>query len=98
MRGDGPSWRFRGLSAQGCPPVTLIAGRLARIPRRVHGVVGILLLEAQGIRCLLTKLTEKFTYLSMAALTANSLRLRDFFHPHLTKKIVTPNASVRSRA
>jgi hypothetical protein len=98
MRGDGSSWRFRGLSAQGCPTVTLIAGRLAQTPRRVHGVVGIFLLEAQGIRRLLTKLPEKFTYFSTTALTANSLGLRDFFHPHLTKKIVTLNATVRSRA
>jgi hypothetical protein len=38
--------------------VTMIAGRLARVPRRVHGIVGMPLMEAQGIRRLFMKLVE----------------------------------------
>ena len=69
--------------------VTMIAGRLARVPRRVHGVVGMPLMEAQGIRRLLMKLAEQFTYFNATALTSNSFGLRDFVHARLTKKIVT---------
>jgi hypothetical protein len=38
--------------------VTMIASRLARVPRRVHGIVGMPLMEAQGIRRLFMKLVE----------------------------------------
>lgn len=69
--------------------VTMIAGRLARVPRRVHGIVGMPLMEAQGIRRLLMKLAEQYTYVNATALTSNSFGLRDFIHTNLTKKPVT---------
>ncbi|NQV71473.1 glycosyltransferase family 4 protein [bacterium] len=69
--------------------VTMIAGRLARVPRRVHGIVGMPLMEAQGIRRLLMKLAEQYTYVNATALTSNSFGLRDFIYTNLTKKPVT---------
>ncbi|MDE0973879.1 MAG: glycosyltransferase family 4 protein [Candidatus Nanopelagicales bacterium] len=69
--------------------VTMLSGRLARVPRRVHGVVGMPLMEARGTRRLLMKLAEQFTYFNATALTSNSFGLRDFVHTNLTKKIVT---------
>jgi glycosyltransferase involved in cell wall biosynthesis len=69
--------------------VTMIAGRLARVPRRVHGVVGMPLMEAQGLRRLLMKLAEQLTYVNATALTSNSFGLRDFIHTNLTKRPVT---------
>ena len=69
--------------------VTMIAGRLARVPRRVHGIVGMPLMEAQGIRRLLMKLAEQYTYVNATALTSNSFGLRDFIYTNLTKRPVT---------
>ncbi|MDA9016925.1 glycosyltransferase family 4 protein [Actinomycetota bacterium] len=69
--------------------VTMIASRLARVPRRVHGIVGMPLMEARGIRRLLMKLAEQYTYVNATALTSNSFGLRDFIHTNLTKKPVT---------
>jgi len=69
--------------------VTMIAGRLARVPRRVHGIVGMPLMEGQGIRRLLMKLAEQYTYVNATALTSNSFGLRDFIYTNLTKKPVT---------
>ena len=69
--------------------VTMIAGRLARVPRRVHGIVGMPLMEAQGIRRSLMKLAEQYTYVNATALTSNSFGLRDFIYTNLTKKPVT---------
>jgi glycosyltransferase involved in cell wall biosynthesis len=66
--------------------VTMIASRLARVPRRVHGIVGMPLMEAQGIRRLVMKLAEQFTYVNTTALTSNSFGLRDFIHTNLTNK------------
>ena len=68
--------------------VTMIAGRLARVPRRVHGIVGMPLMEAQGIRRSLMKLAEQYTYVNATALTSNSFGLRDFIYTDLTKKPV----------
>jgi glycosyltransferase involved in cell wall biosynthesis len=69
--------------------VAMIAGRLARVPRRVHGVVGMPLMEAKGIRRKIMKFAEQFTYANATDLTSNSFGLREFIHANLTKKPVT---------
>ena len=69
--------------------VTMIAARLARVPRRIHGVVGMPLMEAQGIRRNIMKFAEQFTYVNATALTSNSFGLREFIQAQLTKKPIT---------
>ena len=68
--------------------VAMIASRLARVPWRVHGIVGMPLMEAQGIRRLMMKLAEQFTYVNATGLTSNSFGLRDFIQTNLTKRPV----------
>ncbi len=66
--------------------ITMTAARLAGVPIRIHGIVGMPLMEARGIRRSLMKLAEKFTYINATALTCNSFGLRDYVNAHLTQR------------
>ncbi len=66
--------------------ITMTAARLAGVPVRIHGIVGMPLMEARGIRRSLMKFAEKLTYLNATALTCNSFGLRDYVNAHLTKR------------
>jgi glycosyltransferase involved in cell wall biosynthesis len=64
----------------------MTAARMARVPIRIHGIVGMPLMEAQGIRRSIMKFAEKFTYVNATALTSNSFGLREYVNTHLTKQ------------
>ena len=66
----------------------LAAGR-ARVPHRVHGIVGMPLMEASGARRRILGLTERTTYAAATHLICNSLQLRDWVRTHLTDRPVT---------
>lgn len=69
--------------------ITMVAARLAHVPVRVHGVVGMPLMETRGLKRQLMKLTERFTYFNATEVTSNSLGLRDFINSNLSHKMVT---------
>lgn len=69
--------------------ITMVAARLANVPVRVHGVVGMPLMEQRGLKRQLMKLTERFTYFNATEVTSNSFGLRDFINSNLSNKIVT---------
>jgi glycosyltransferase involved in cell wall biosynthesis len=69
--------------------ITMVAARLAQVPVRIHGVVGMPLMETRGLKRQLMKLTERFTYFNATEVTSNSLGLRDFINSNLSHKIVT---------
>lgn len=68
--------------------ITMISARLARVPLRVHGIVGMPLMEARGIRRKVMRIAEKLTYWNATALTSNSFGLRDYIRSHLTKRAI----------
>lgn len=66
--------------------ITMGAARLAGIPIRIHGVVGMPLMESRGLRRKLLKFAERLTYVNATFLTTNSFGLRDFIHENLTTR------------
>lgn len=68
--------------------ITMIASRLARIPIRIHGIVGMPLMEARGFKRYLMRLAEKVTYANATILTTNSFGLKAFIHSTLTHRQV----------
>jgi glycosyltransferase involved in cell wall biosynthesis len=74
----------------------MIAARMARVPVRVHGVVGMPLMESRGIKRQVMKLAERTTYFNATDLTSNSFGLRNFIKANLTSKpvIVLANGSI----
>jgi glycosyltransferase involved in cell wall biosynthesis len=64
----------------------MTAARLARVPVRVHGIVGMPLMEAQGAKRMLLGATERVTYTNATHLTANSHGLRDWVWAHLSSR------------
>lgn len=66
--------------------IGMMAARIARVPIRVHGVVGMPLMEANGRRATILNATERITYANATHLTCNSYRLRDWMHEHLTQR------------
>ncbi len=69
--------------------IGMIAARIARVPIRVHGVVGMPLMEATGKRAAMLQFTERLTYANATHLTCNSNKLRDWIGEHLTRRPVT---------
>jgi len=61
----------------------MAAARFARVPVRVHGIVGMPLMEAGGARRALLLATERATYANATHLTANSRGLRTWVRAHL---------------
>lgn len=68
--------------------LAMIAARLARVPVRVHGVIGMPLMEATGWRLEVLRAAELATYASATSLTCNSHRLREWMHESLTRRQV----------
>lgn len=69
--------------------VGMTAAAAARVPIRVHGVVGMPLMEAKGRRAAMLQLTERTTYRMATHLTCNSFNLRTWIHEHITKRPIT---------
>ncbi|MCB9689598.1 MAG: glycosyltransferase family 4 protein [Alphaproteobacteria bacterium] len=65
-----------------------MAARAARVPLRVHGVVGMPLMEARGARRAILGVTERVTYANATHLTANSTGLQRWMSEHLTRRRV----------
>ncbi|MCA9492964.1 MAG: glycosyltransferase family 4 protein [Myxococcales bacterium] len=63
-----------------------MAARAARVPVRVHGVVGMPLMEARGARKAILNVTERVTYANATHLTANSIGLQRWMSEHLTRR------------
>ena len=55
----------------------MIAGFFAKVPNRIHNVVGLPHLAATGKRKIILEYTEKLTYFFSTKLFCNSLNLRD---------------------
>ena len=68
--------------------VGMAAARLARVPVRVHGIIGLPLTEAVGLRARVLRLTERLTYANATRLTCNSTGLRRWVHEHLSRRPV----------
>ena len=67
----------------------MMAARLAGVPHRIHGIVGMPLMEAHGARRALLTATERATYRGASHLLCNSMGLRDWVRTHLTRRAVT---------
>lgn len=67
----------------------MIAAFLAKVPVRIHNVVGMPLMEAKAKKKTLLKYIEKITYLFSTRLFCNSFGLKEFMQKNLTSKAVT---------
>lgn len=82
--------RSRPLIVQSYTPkaglLAMMAAWLAKVPIRVHGIVGMPLMEARGLRRHLLALTERTTYVMATHLTCNSRGLRAWVEAHLSPR------------
>ena len=69
--------------------IGMMAARAACVPHRVHGIVGMPLMEATGKRATILAATERLTYACATDLTSNSTGLRAWVNQHLTRKPIT---------
>jgi len=67
----------------------MIASFLARVPIRIHNVVGMPLMEANGAKAKLLKFVERVTYAFSTRLFCNSFGLKNYINEHLTSKDIT---------
>ena len=66
----------------------MMASFFARVPKRVHNIVGMPLMEASGKKEILLKSIERLTYSFATNLFCNSYGLRDFIYKNITKREV----------
>ncbi len=82
-------WRFWRLARRERPDiihsytpkaglVAMVGGRLARVPNRVHSVIGLPLVEAHGVRRWFLERAELVTYASATELLCNSIELSEY--------------------
>ena len=64
----------------------MIASFFARVPIRIHNIVGMPLMEASGKKRALLTFIEKLTYFFSTKLFCNSFGLKKFVNQHLTKQ------------
>ncbi|GAA3607320.1 glycosyltransferase family 4 protein [Microlunatus ginsengisoli] len=64
--------------------LVMAAAALARVPVRVHGIVGMPLMEASGLRRQLLLAAERATYALSTRLTCNSTGLRSWVLDHVS--------------
>ena len=64
----------------------MMAAFFARVPIRVHNIVGMPLMEAKGIKKHILKWIEQFTYSLSTHLYSNSYGLKNYVEKNLTKK------------
>jgi glycosyltransferase involved in cell wall biosynthesis len=63
-----------------------IAAFIARVPIRIHNIVGLPLMEKKGLVKVISTLSEKTTYFFATHLLCNSLKLRDYIHQYVSNK------------
>lgn len=66
----------------------MIASFFARVPARIHNIVGMPLMEANGKKRILLEFVEKVTYSFATRLFCNSFGLKKFINKNLTRKEV----------
>jgi len=66
--------------------LSMIASFFARVPTRVHNIVGMPLMEASGNKKRLLKLIERTTYFFSTNLFCNSYGLKTYIEKNLTKR------------
>ncbi len=66
----------------------MVASFFARVPKRVHNIVGMPLMETSGKKRILLEFIERLTYSFATNLFCNSYGLREFIHNNLTKREV----------
>ena len=66
----------------------MMASFFARVPTRVHNIVGMPLMEASGKKKFLLKYIEKLTYFFSTSLFCNSFGLKKYVNTHLTEREV----------
>ncbi len=64
----------------------MISSFFARVPVRIHNVVGMPLMEANGLKKILLKYVEIITYFFSTQIFSNSFGLKKFMLENLTKK------------
>ena len=64
------------------------ASFFSRVPRRVHNIVGMPLMEASGTKKKLLKFIEKVTYFFSTNLFCNSYGLKEYISTNLTKRSI----------
>jgi glycosyltransferase involved in cell wall biosynthesis len=67
----------------------MMASFIARVPVRIHNIVGMPLMEASGNKKKLLKFIEKLTYFFSTDLFCNSFGLKEYINKNLTDKEVT---------
>ena len=68
--------------------LSMLAGFFARVPIRIHNVVGLPLMEKQGIVRKISALSEKVTYFFSTQLLCNSYGLREYINKNLSKQSI----------
>jgi len=64
----------------------MIASFFARVPIRIHNIVGMPLMEAKGKKKVLLRFIEKVTYFFSTNLFCNSFGLKEYINKNLTNK------------
>ena len=67
----------------------MISSFFARVPVRIHNIVGMPLMEAKGNKRSLLKFIERLTYIFSTKLFCNSFGLRKYINKELTKSDIT---------
>lgn len=67
----------------------MIASYFARVPVRIHNIVGMPLMEASGKKLVLLEFIEKLTYFFSTKLLCNSFGLKEYINMNLTSKNIT---------
>ena len=67
----------------------MAASFLARVPVRIHNIVGLPLMEANGVKFILLKFIERLTYFFSTKIFCNSFGLKKYVNSNLTSLPVT---------
>ena len=67
----------------------MMASFLSRVPVRIHNIVGMPLMEANGKKFILLKFTERLTYFFSTKIFCNSFGLKEYINSNLTSLPIT---------
>ena len=67
----------------------MAASFLARVPVRIHNIVGLPMMEASGVKLILLKFIEKLTYFFSTKIFCNSFGLKKYINTNLTSLPIT---------
>ncbi len=67
----------------------MMASFLSRVPVRIHNVVGLPLMEANGKKLILLKFIERLTYFFSTKIFCNSFGLKEYINSNLTSLPIT---------